>query len=162
MYPKVPCMWQVFVLLIKPNCQPHCNVTFHSSMVGDSIGFLLHTIYATNSGVINIIISGIMFPQKLIFGNSSQWSKPTQWLTIKLCILLQWLLQIVLFLFGLILFNINIIFITTEIQIIKPLTLFWEKIILYDITLTLFCVQVSCLFKSQYSQIQLIRTLRGP
>ena len=32
-------------------------------MVGDSIGFLLHTIYATNSGVINIIISGIMFPQ---------------------------------------------------------------------------------------------------
>ena len=50
MYPKVPCiLWQVFVLLIKPNCQPDCNVTFHSSLVGDSIGFLLHTIYATNS-----------------------------------------------------------------------------------------------------------------
>ena len=31
-------------------------------MVGDSLGFLLHTIYATNSGVINIIII-IMFPQ---------------------------------------------------------------------------------------------------
>ena len=32
-------------------------------MVGDSLGFLLHTIYATNSGVINIIIIIIMFPQ---------------------------------------------------------------------------------------------------